>query len=112
MRMHHRQIVTSLMLVVALTRSAMAQDWPQWRGPDRTGAVEGVRLQVGLQIFRQEIAADRGHRVVDPVKVLLVVNPKVLVGVNLHRSGLNQRLPGHAEPHYFLRYESDRLYAS
>src|ERR687886_98716 len=26
-----------------LARSVVAQDWPQWRGPDRDGAVRGVK---------------------------------------------------------------------
>ena len=31
------RIRTLTLVAVALTASAYASDWPQWRGPDRTG---------------------------------------------------------------------------
>ena len=43
--MHTHRMFAGLIMAFALAGLALAQDWPQWRGPDRTGAVAGgVRL--------------------------------------------------------------------
>jgi outer membrane protein assembly factor BamB len=53
-------------LVAALTASAslVAQDWPQWRGPSRTGAAVGVTLPANLperpkQVWKVQVGV--GH---------------------------------------------------
>ena len=58
----------AVILAFALTRAAVAQDWPQWRGPERTGAVAGgVRLieaipATGLPLlWRSEPIPDTGN---------------------------------------------------
>jgi outer membrane protein assembly factor BamB len=45
MRRSDQRMFLGLVLVCVGTGAVVAQDWPQWRGPDRTGAVaEGVPL--------------------------------------------------------------------
>lgn len=63
-----RSILLGLILVSALTGAALAQDWPQWRGPERTGAATGGPKLIeaipesGLPILWQsEPIADTGH---------------------------------------------------
>jgi outer membrane protein assembly factor BamB len=67
MRMHNHRMFLGLIPAFALTGAAMAQDWPQWRGPERTGAVAGgARLieaipATGLPVlWRSEPIPDTG----------------------------------------------------
>jgi hypothetical protein len=49
-------------------------------------SLEVVRFQFGLQILWQKIAAQCGHRIIDPIIFGRVVSPKVLVSVYVHGS--------------------------
>ena len=39
MKQSNRKFVVSMLLTVIIAQLALAQDWPQWRGPNRDGAI-------------------------------------------------------------------------
>ena len=39
--LRHRLIIAAVLIAVFVAGAAMAQDWPQWRGPNRDGQVTG-----------------------------------------------------------------------
>ena len=69
MRTYNRGMVLGLIATVAaIGGQATAQDWPQWRGPERTGAVsDSPRLidaipEKGLtELWRSEPIPDTAH---------------------------------------------------
>src|SRR5262249_44189022 len=48
------------------------------------GAMKFGTRKFGSKIFRQEIAAKRRHRFIDPGKLRRVIEPVMLVSVNVH----------------------------
>ena len=51
-------------MLTALVGAAQAQDWPQWRGPNRDGAAQGVKLPDPLPdqlYFRWELEVGQGE---------------------------------------------------
>jgi hypothetical protein len=49
-------------------------------------SVEVAAFHFGLKILWQKIAAQPGHRIIDPVVFGWGIDPKVLMGVNVHAS--------------------------
>ena len=39
---HLHRVLTSILVLVLITMTAGAQDWPQWRGPDRDGKTDSL----------------------------------------------------------------------
>jgi hypothetical protein len=52
---------------------------------DDNAALKSVIFQQRLEFGGQKIAPDQGHCFIDPVVLTLVITPKVLMSVNMHR---------------------------
>src|SRR5438874_492296 len=53
----------------------------------RNASLKTVALQLRCQIGRKKIPPQRHHRVINPVILASVINPEVLMRVNVHRFG-------------------------
>ena len=70
----------------------------------RNASLKTSPLQFRLQRVRQEITAQRCHRIVDPVILARIIDPEVLMSVNAHGGRGFQDYPG-----YQTRRGSDSL---
>src|SRR5438874_2148146 len=54
--------------VFCLTARVLAQDWPQWRGPNRDGAVHGVKAPATWpKTLTEQWKVDVGEGIASPV---------------------------------------------